>query len=143
MVGVEEARDGDLKAIAGVDLGGPQLDYGAGVDEAFQPAGNALLALAELPLGRFLVSQPSLCFLDENEATPARPEAASLTGADCWALGIRVGKQSASYLATGLRSCGGACSQQSPHLYLTTQFIIHVSFRAIITSVGFYPLGLS
>ena len=50
MVGVEEARDGDLKAIAGVDLGGPQLDYGAGVDEVFQPAGDALLTLAELPL---------------------------------------------------------------------------------------------
>ena len=50
VVGVEEARDGDLKAIAGVDLGGPQLDYGAGIDEVFQPAGDALLTLAELPL---------------------------------------------------------------------------------------------
>ena len=31
MVGVEEARDGDLEANAGVELGGPQLDDIAGV----------------------------------------------------------------------------------------------------------------
>jgi hypothetical protein len=37
VVGVEEARDGDLEAIAGVELGGPQLDDSAGIDEAFQP----------------------------------------------------------------------------------------------------------
>ena len=37
VVGVEEARDGDLEAIAGVEIGGPQLDDSAGVDEAFQP----------------------------------------------------------------------------------------------------------
>ena len=47
MIGVEKACEGDLKAVAGVDLGGPQLDYSAGVDEVFQPAGDPLLALAE------------------------------------------------------------------------------------------------
>ena len=128
MVGVEEAREGDLKAIAGVDLGGPQFDYSAGIDEAFQPAGDALLTLAELPpVGRFLFSQPSLCFLGENKAAqPDRKQERVWLGQLLGSLGILgCGCYRHPAFQLILRPRGG-CSPTIPHVVFLISYI-HVN----------------